>query len=333
MSVQNYWYQKQVFVTGAGGFIGSHLVEALVRSGANVKALVRYNSTNSWGWLDKLDPDVIREVEVCPGDIRDADYVRRFQKGCNYGFHLAALISIPYSYEAPRSFVDTNITGTLNVLQACREQGIERLVCTSTSEVYGTAQYVPIDEKHSLQGQSPYSASKIGADQVAESYYRSFNLPVVILRPFNTYGPRQSMRAIIPNLLMQGLAGRQVHVGNLSPTRDFNFVLDTVEGFLLAGATAKAEGEVINVGSGREISIQDLVTMVEGLLGQPLDIVQDTERFRPDKSEVFRLCAEISKAESILGYQPRYTLEAGLQETLAWCTAQEKNQKVALYHI
>lgn len=324
---------KQVFVTGAGGFIGSHLAESLVRAGASVKALVRYNSNNSWGWLDKVDKDVLQNIHVVPGDIRDGEQMRKLVQGCDYGFHLAALISIPYSYEAPRSYVDTNISGTLNVLQAIRENGIERLVCTSTSEVYGTAQYVPIDEKHPLQGQSPYSATKIGADQLAESFYRSFNLPIVILRPFNTYGPRQSMRAIIPTLLMQGVANRSVQVGNLAPTRDFNFVLDTVQGFLKAAITPEAEGEVINVGTGNEISIADLIKKVEKLLGYSLEVAQTDERFRPENSEVFRLCANIDKAKAILNYEPQYTLDRGLALTLEWCQQQQLNHKVMLYHV
>lgn len=329
----SFYRGKRVFVTGAAGFIGSHLTESLVRAGAQVKALVRYNSTNRWGWLDTLPSEVLEQIEVLPGDVRDADFVRKLVTRTEVGFHLAALISIPYSYDAPRSYIETNVTGTLNVLQATRDLGIERVVSTSTSEVYGTAQYVPIDEKHPLQGQSPYSATKIGADQIAESFYRSFGLPVVILRPFNTYGPRQSMRAIIPNLLMQGLAGQEVRVGNLDPTRDFNFVLDTVQGFLKAGATPQAEGEVINVGTGHEISIRDLVGKVEQLLGRPLNLVSTEERFRPEKSEVFRLCAGVDKARQILNYAPRYTLDEGLQQTLAWCQAQELTRKVALYHV
>lgn len=327
----NVYENKTVFVTGADGFIGSHLVESLVQAGARVKALAQYNSFNNWGWLDKVHPDIMTQVEVFPGDVRDADYIRQFTKGAEYGFHLAALIAIPYSYDAPRSYVDTNVTGTLNVLQAVREHGIERLVSTSTSEVYGTAQYVPIDEKHPLQGQSPYSATKIAADQLAESFYRSFNMPIVILRPFNTYGPRQSMRAIIPTLLMQGVAGQEVRVGNLDPTRDFNYVLDTVQGFLKAGACAQAEGQVINVGTGQEISIQDLITKIESLLGKKLNVVQQEERFRPEKSEVFRLCAGIDKARAILDYAPQFSLDDGLRLTLDWCQAQEKSHKVMMY--
>jgi NAD dependent epimerase/dehydratase len=329
----NFYAGKSVFVTGAAGFIGSHLTEALVQAGAKVKALVRYNSNNRWGWLDTLQPEILEQVEVLPGDIRDHEFVRKLTKDTEIGFHLAALISIPYSYDAPGAYVDTNITGTLNVLQAVRQTGIERLICTSTSEVYGTAQYVPIDEKHPLQGQSPYSATKIGADQIAESFYRSFNLPVVILRPFNTYGPRQSMRAIIPTLLMQGLSGTEVSVGNLTPTRDFNYVLDTVQGFLRAGMTPEAEGQVINVGTGKEISIQDLVVKVENLIGKKLKIVQAEERFRPEKSEVFRLCADIEKARAILKYEPQYNLDEGLKLTLEWCQTQQQNRKVTLYHV
>lgn len=324
---------KKVFVTGADGFIGSHLVEGLVEAGASVKALVQYNSFNHWGWLDKVHPDILNQVEVCPGDVRDDSLMRQFVAGSDIGFHLAALIAIPYSYDAPRSYVDTNITGTLNVLQGVRQGGIERLVCTSTSEVYGTAQYVPIDETHPLQGQSPYAATKIAADQLAESFYRSFDLPVVILRPFNTYGPRQSMRAIIPTLIMQGLTGQTVQVGNLTPTRDFNYVLDTVQGFLKAGLSDHALGEVINVGTGFEISIQDLVRTLEKILGQPFHVVQQAERLRPEKSEVFRLCAGIEKARRILNYVPLFSLEEGLRLTVEWCKSQEKTHKVALYHV
>ncbi len=333
MNTNRYWEGKKVFITGAGGFIGSHLTEMMVREGASVKAMVRYNSSNQWGWLDTLSPEVLEAIEVMPGDVRDSGFVRHFVKGCTHGFHLAALISIPYSYVAPRSYVDTNVTGTLNVMDACRDFDIERVVTTSTSEVYGTAQYVPIDEQHPLQGQSPYSASKIGADQIAESYYRSFDLPVVLLRPFNTYGPRQSMRAIIPNLIRQGLAGEVVRVGNLTPTRDFNFVLDTVQGFLKAGATKAAEGQVINVGAGYEISIADLIKEVEDLLGRELNIVQQEERFRPDKSEVFRLWSNIDKAKAILDYAPQYSLKEGLRMTVDFFKAQENNEKVALYHV
>jgi NAD dependent epimerase/dehydratase len=334
----NFYKGKTVFVTGAGGFIGSHLTEALVQAGAKVKALVRYNANNRWGWLDTLQPEVLDHIEVLPGDIRDGEFVRKLTKDTEIGFHLAALISIPYSYDAPGSYVETNITGTLNVLQAVRQTGIERLVTTSTSEVYGTAQYVPIDEKHPLQGQSPYSATKIGADQIAESFYRSFNLPVVILRPFNTYGPRQSMRAIIPTLLMQGLTGTEVNVGNLTPTRDFNYVLDTVQAFLRCGKTPEAEGHVLNAGTGTEISIADLIRKIENLLGKKLNVVQVEERLRPEKSEVFRLCASIEKARKILGYEPQYSLEEGLARTLEWCQAQDASRqytsrKVALYHV
>jgi dTDP-glucose 4,6-dehydratase len=328
-----FYQHKTVFVTGAGGFIGSHLVESLVKQGATVKAMVRYNSSNAWGWLDTVHPDVMAQVTVCPGDVRDASSVRRLMTGCDIGFHLAALISIPYSYEAPDAYVQTNITGTLNVLQAAREIGLERLVCTSTSEVYGTAQYVPIDEQHPLQGQSPYSASKIGADQMAESFYRSFSLPVVILRPFNTYGPRQSMRAIIPTLMIQGLAGQTVRVGNLKPTRDFNYVLDTIQGFLRAGMTPEAEGQVINTGTGSEISIGELITRIECLIGRPLVIEEEMERLRPEASEVYRLCAGIDRARAILSYEPQYSFETGLQQTLEWFQAQVPNPKVALYHV
>lgn len=333
MSYRDFWSGKNVFVTGAGGFIGSHLTEALVSAGANVKALVRYNSSNAWGWLDTLPPEIKQSINVLCGDVRDADFVRHLVSGTDYGFHLAALISIPYSYHAPRSYVETNITGTLNVLQAVKDLGGERVVCTSTSEVYGTAQVAPIGEQHPLQGQSPYSATKIGADQIAESYYRSFDLPVVILRPFNTYGPRQSMRAIIPTIIRQGLAGQETTLGNLAPTRDFNYVNDTVQGFLRAGACKAAEGRVINVGSGREISIGDLVHKIEGLLGQPLQVNISPERLRPDKSEVYRLLADISLAREILGYAPEVDLDEGLRRTIEWSRHLATTDKVALYHV
>lgn len=330
-----FWEGKTVFVTGAGGFIGSHLTESLVKYGAHVRAMVRYNSSNQWGFLDTLSPEISSEIQVIPGDVRDQDSVRKLAEGCSHGFHLAALISIPYSYEAPQSYVDTNITGTLNVLRACQQSPhLEQVVVTSTSEVYGTAQYVPIDENHPMQGQSPYSATKISADHIAESFYRSFDLPVCILRPFNTYGPRQSMRAVIPNIIRQGLAGDRVFLGNLKPTRDFNYVLDTVYGFLLAGSNPAAIGQVINIGRGDEISIEDLVCLIETLLERKLDIQVVEERHRPEKSEVYRLVCSIDKAKSLLRYQPQFTLKQGLAETIQWMTQSSfQTHKVAVYHV
>lgn len=325
---------QQVFVTGAGGFIGSHLVEALVRSGAKVRALVRYNSENRWGWLDHLEPEIMSSVEVVAGDIRDPDSLQNLASGSAYGFHLAALISIPYSYAAPRSFVETNIMGTLNVLQAACNEDLTRLVVTSTSEVYGTAQALPMDEQHPLVGQSPYSATKIGADQLAQSFYRSFNLPVVTLRPFNTFGPRQSLRAVIPSLIAQALEKPEVQVGNLAPKRDFNYVLDTVQGFLLAGASPHpVEGEVINLGTGQETAIQEVVNHLEGLLEKPINVCIAPERVRPGQSEVMRLCADTQKATRLLGYSPQFSLEEGLRQTLHWLQDKTRFSKADLYHV
>ncbi|MCX7682546.1 MAG: SDR family NAD(P)-dependent oxidoreductase [Anaerolineae bacterium] len=310
------WNGKRVLVTGAGGFIGSHLAERLVELGARVRALVHYNALGTWGWLDSSP--VRDELEVVAGDICDRDRVRQAVSGVEIVFHLAALIAIPYSYHAPLSYVRTNVEGTLNVLQAAREEEVERVVHTSTSEVYGTARYVPIDEAHPLQGQSPYAASKIGADKLAEAFYLSFGLPVVTLRPFNTYGPRQSARAVIPTIIMQALTGQEIRLGNLSPTRDLNFVLDTVEGFVCAAASPGAVGKTINIGTGREIAIGELARLILGLLGKELPIVCEEARVRPEGSEVERLCADNRLARELLGWQPRYALEEGLRRTIAW---------------
>jgi len=310
------WSQKMVLVTGAGGFIGSHLTERLVGVGASVRAFVHYNALGRWGWLD--ESPVRQEVEVFPGDISDRDSVRKALKGVDVVFHLAALIGIPYSYQAPASYVNTNIVGTLNILQSALDGGVDLVVHTSTSEAYGTAQYVPIDEDHPLQGQSPYSATKIGADKLAESYYRSFDLPVVTVRPFNTYGPRQSARAVIPTIITQALAGEVVRLGNLAPTRDLNFVLDTADGFISAAEHPAAIGQVVNIGTGREISIGDLAQVIFELLGVEPSIEAEDQRVRPEASEVDRLCADITKARHLLGWAPKYTLEAGLSETIAW---------------
>jgi NAD dependent epimerase/dehydratase len=310
------WRGRTVLVTGAGGFIGSHLVERLVELSADVRALVRYTSTGHAGWLDSSP--VRNDVDVVLGDIRDFDSVQGAMRGRDVVFHLAALIGIPYSYRAAQSYVRTNIEGTLNVLQAARELATERVVCTSTSEVYGNARYVPINEEHPLQGQSPYSASKIGADKIAESYYLSFGLPVSIVRPFNTYGPRQSTRAVIPTIITQALSGPEVRVGSLSPTRDFNYVTDTVEGFLCAASEPQAIGKTINFGSGLEISIGDLARLIGRLLGKDLTLVSDEQRVRPDNSEVDRLCADSSLAQQLLGWRPLVGLEEGLRQTIAW---------------
>lgn len=310
-------------VTGADGFIGSHLVEALVQQGYDVRAFVLYNSFNSWGWLDQADASVRDAIEVFSGDVRDPNGVRKAMKGVDTVFHLAALISIPYSYHSPDTYVDTNVKGTLNVLQAARDLGTSKVVCTSTSEVYGSAQFVPITEDHPLQGQSPYSASKIGGDQMALSFYRSFDTPVALIRPFNTYGPRQSRRAIIPTVITQIANGRQtLQLGNLHPTRDFTFVEDTASGFISVAESDASIGEVINIGSGFEISIGDLVELIAETMGVDVEIETDEERLRPEKSEVDRLFADISKAKKLLDWEPehggREGFARGLQKTADW---------------
>ncbi len=307
-------------VTGADGFIGSHLVESLVGAGHRVRALALYTSMGGWGWLDTLPRDVLDQVEVVAGDVRDAEQMAAFCQGADTVFHLAALIAIPYSYVAPRSYVETNVVGTLNVLEGVRRAGVRRLVHTSTSEVYGTAQVVPIDEGHPLAGQSPYSASKIGADQMVEAYVRSFDVPAVTLRPFNTYGPRQSARAVIPTVVSQVAAGeRVVRLGALEPTRDFNFVGDTVAAFrAVAAAEDKVVGEVFNAGSGREISVGDLVKTVGTVMGADLEVVAEPARLRPSGSEVMRLLADRSKLEAATGWAPATMLEQGLAVTAEW---------------
>ncbi|MEY4591823.1 MAG: hypothetical protein RIR18_718 [Pseudomonadota bacterium] len=314
---------RKILVTGADGFIGSHLTEALVRAGYEVKAFVLYNSFNSWGWLDRCSDDVRGRFEVFAGDIRDPNGVREAMKGCEAVLHLAALIAIPYSYHSPDTYVDTNIKGTLNVLQAARDLGVRRVVHTSTSEVYGTARFVPITESHPLQGQSPYSASKIGADQLAFSFYASFGLPVVIARPFNTYGPRQSARAVIPTIITQIANGkRQICLGAVSPTRDFNYVQDTVRGFIAALESEKGLGEAVNFGSNFEISVGDTALLIAEAMGVDIEIVTDEARMRPEKSEVERLWAENAKAAELFGWRPAYGgregFKLGLQETAAW---------------
>jgi NAD dependent epimerase/dehydratase len=325
------WKGRTVLVTGAGGFIGSHLVERLVELGAEVRALVRYTSTGHAGWLDS---SLVRgDVDVVLGDVRDFDSVRTAMDGRSIVFHLAALIGIPYSYRAAQSYVRTNIEGTLNVLQAARDIATERVLCTSTSEVYGSAQYVPINEKHPLQGQSPYSASKIGADKIAESYYLSFDLPVSIVRPFNTYGPRQSTRAVIPTIITQALAGSEVHLGALSPTRDFNYVTDTVEGFLCAASEPHAIGKTINFGCGVEISIEGLAKLIGRILRKDLTLVSEEQRARPEKSEVDRLCADSALAHQLLGWQSHVSLEDGLRQTIAWMEDNFGNYRVKEYAV
>jgi len=308
---------RRVLVTGAGGFIGSHLAEKLVELGADVRAMVHYNALGSWGWLDTSP---LRDsLEVFAGDISDRDSVRRAAEGCTVVFHLAALIAIPYSYHAPASYIRTNIEGTLNVLQAARELGIERVVHTSTSEVYGTAQFVPITEQHPLQGQSPYAASKIGADQMAEAFYRSFGVPVVTVRPFNTFGPRQSARAVIPTIITQCLAGQKtIKLGNLAPTRDLNYVGNTVDGFICAAEAPAAVGKTINLGSGQEISVGDLARLIIQLTGSTASIESESARLRPDQSEVERLLAANTQAQQVLGWQPQVSLRDGLTHTIEW---------------
>lgn len=310
-------------VTGADGFIGSHLVEMLVRQGHDVRAFVLYNSFGSWGWLDNAAPDVKGRFEIFAGDIRDPHGVRTAMKGCDVVLHLAALIAIPYSYHSPDTYVDTNIKGTLNVMQAARDLGVQRVVHTSTSEVYGTARFVPITEDHPLQGQSPYSATKIGADQIALSFHAAFGAPVTVLRPFNTYGPRQSARAVIPTIITQLLAGkRSIKLGALHPTRDFSFVRDTVVGFIAAASADAAVGEVVNIGSGFEISIGDTALAIASVMGVEVEIVTDEQRLRPEKSEVERLWAGTDKARKLMGWTPAYGgldgFRRGLAETVDW---------------
>lgn len=329
-----------ILITGADGFIGSHLTEALVLAGYKVRAFVMYNSFNSWGWLDNCKSEIKGQFEVIAGDVRDPNGVRVAMKGCDAVLHLAALIAIPYSYHSPDTYIDTNIKGTLNIVSAARDLNVEKVVHTSTSEVYGTAQFVPITEEHPLRGQSPYSASKIGADQIAMSFYTSFATPVSIVRPFNTYGPRQSARAVIPTIITQIASGkRQIKLGALSPTRDFNYVADTVAGFIAALNSSKSIGEVINIGSNFEISIGDTVNLIAELMGVELDILTDEERLRPSLSEVERLWAANDKARNLLDWKPLYGgfdgLSRGLRETIYWFTQLEniKNYKVDIYNL
>ena len=309
-----------ILVTGAGGFIGSRLTEALCVRGARVRAFVRYNSRADAGLLKALPPDVLRSVEVIMGDLRDEDALEKAASGTALVFHLGALISIPYSYQHPVEVVQTNILGTLAVLQACRKSG-SRLIHTSTSEVYGTALRVPIDEQHPLQGQSPYSASKIGADKLVESYYRAFGVPAVTIRPFNTYGPGQSARAVIPTIITQALQAEEIHLGNLEARRDFTFLDDTVAAFIKAAETSGIEGETFNLGSGSEVSIRELTEEILALTGSQARVVVDEERLRPEKSEVLRLLADNSKARRVLGWEPKVSLREGLTQTIAWVRA------------
>ena len=327
------WGEKmKILVTGSEGFIGSHLTEMLIEKGYNVKAFVRYNFQNDWGWLEKSK--YLKDIEIYAGDIRDYDSVYDAMKGVDVVFHLAALIGIPYSYISPLAYIKTNTEGTYNVLEAARKLDIQRVIHTSTSEIYGTAQYVPIDEKHPYNPQSPYAASKAGADHLALSYYRSFELPVTIIRPFNTYGPRQSARAIIPTIISQILAGKnQIKLGNLTPTRDLNYVKDTANGFITVGLHENTVGEVVNVGSGREISIGNLVHLISDLVGQKVEIIQDEQRIRPKNSEVERLLCDASKAKRLTGWEPKYSLEEGLRLTIEWIKENLDSYKPDLYNV
>ena len=328
------WSGKTIVVTGSDGFIGSHLVERLIELGAHVRALVLYNSFGSWGWLDTIDRKKLEDVEIVAGDIRDPHRVREIVRNSDVVFHLAALISIPYSYHAPDSYVETNVRGTVNVLQAAREASVKHVVHTSTSEVYGTAQFVPITEEHPLVGQSPYSASKIAADQFAVSFRRSFDLPVTIVRPFNTYGPRQSARAIIPTVISQALAGeKHVSIGNTQPTRDFTYVTDTVEGFIRTAEHPGSIGKTLNLGSNYEISIGDLADKIRSLMNNSFELAFDEARMRPGESEVERLWSDNSKAKKIIEWEPAVSLEKGLALTIEWFREHRNLYKEYLYHM
>lgn len=325
---------RRVLVTGSEGFIGSHLTERLVELGAEVTALVQYNSFNNWGWIDTFDKNIKDSINVVTGDIREYDGMKRIIKGQDVVFHLAALIAIPYSYLSPMAYVRTNVEGTTNVLEACREYGVQKIVHTSTSETYGTARYVPIDEKHPIQGQSPYSASKIGADKITESFYRSFDLPVATIRPFNTYGPRQSARAVIPTIISQILAGKKkIKLGSLTPTRDFNYVKDTAEAFIKIAESDKTIGQVLNAGSNHEISIGDLAEKIAYIIGEKVEIVCDDERLRPEKSEVNRLWADNTRIRELTDWSPEYTLDAGLKETINWIKGNMRYFKTDIYNV
>lgn len=325
---------KKVLVTGADGFIGSHLVESLLEKNYDVKAFSFYNSFNTWGWLDILPADKLKEIEIFTGDIRDPNGVREAMTGCDIVFHLAALIAIPFSYHSPDSYVDTNIKGTLNVLQAAKQLHLRRILITSTSEVYGTAQYVPIDERHPFQGQSPYSATKIGADRLAESFYRSFDMPISIVRPFNTYGPRQSARAIIPTIISQLLAGKnEIKLGLLTPTRDFNYVKDTVNGFIAIAESERTIGEEINIATQQEISIKSLADEIISQINPNAKIVCDEKRIRPGKSEVNRLLGSNNKIKKLTNWEQKYTFEQGITETIEWIRNHINMYKTDIYNI
>jgi NAD dependent epimerase/dehydratase len=327
---------KKVLVTGADGFIGSHLVEALLNEGAQVRAFCLYNSFNTWGWIDSFPVEKQKQLEIFTGDVRDPNGVRKAMEGIDIVFHLAALIAIPFSYHSPDAYVDTNVKGTLNIIQAGRDLGCERILVTSTSEVYGTAQYVPIDEKHPKQGQSPYSATKIGADYLADSFFRSFELPVTIVRPFNTFGPRQSARAIIPTIITQLLAGKEeIMLGDLTPTRDLVFVKDTAEGFIQAALHKELIGQEVNIATNSEISIGELAQSLINQINPNAKIIQEEQRIRPEKSEVFRLFGDNTKMKELSGWSPAYSLEDGLKETIEWFRNPENlsKYKTDIYNI
>ena len=324
---------SSVLVTGAGGFIASHLVDALVRQSESVRAFVRYNSRNDRGMLEELDADVLRSVDVVAGDFEDPHAIARATEGVETVYHLGALISIPYSYLHPGDVVMANVLGTLNVLEACRRYRVDRLVQLSSSEVYGSAQYVPIDESHPLNAQSPYAATKIASDQLALSYYRSFELPVAVARPFNTYGPRQSARAVIPTIISQALSEGEIKLGNSAPTRDFCYVADTVAGLMAIANSAASLGEVVNLGTGKEISISDLADLIVELVDRPAAITRDPLRERPEASEVSRLCADNQKARNLLGWEPEWTLRDGLIQTIEWIAARKSEFKADLYNV
>ena len=326
--------KKKVLVTGADGFIGSHLVEALLEEGYDVRAFVYYNSFNTWGWLDTLPKEKLNQIDIFTGDIRDPNGVKEAMKGIDEVYHLAALIAIPFSYHSPDSYVDTNIKGTLNILQAARDLGTKRILVTSTSEVYGTAQYVPIDEKHPFQGQSPYSATKIGADRIAESFYRSFDMPITIVRPFNTYGPRQSARAVIPTIITQLLSGvEEIKLGSLTPTRDFNYVKDTARGFIEIAKSEKTIGQEINIATQQEISIGELAEELIRQINPNAKIVCDEQRLRPEKSEVNRLLGSNEKIKELTNWEPKYTFSEGLAETIEFLKNNLDKYKTDIYNI
>ncbi|MFH1450106.1 MAG: SDR family NAD(P)-dependent oxidoreductase [bacterium] len=327
------WKNEKVLITGAGGFIGSHLAERLVILGAKVKVFIRYNSRNHQGFIEGFKPQIREKIEIVAGDLRDAQAVKEASKEVDIIFHLGSLISIPYSYLHPSEVVEANILGTLNVLNAARENKSKRVVHTSTSEVYGTAIYVPIDEKHPLQGQSPYSASKIGADMLAESFYRAYDLPVVTVRPFNTYGPRQSARAVIPTLITQIIAGKDVYLGSTKPIRDLNYVSDTVEGFIKIAQAPNIEGEVINIGYGKGISVGELTDKIISLIGREVKVIFDASRIRPSKSEVDRLIANNEKAKKLTGWEPQVSLDEGLRRTVDWISENIALYKPSVYNV